>query len=154
MPAPGRGFREGGSGVGHVGAWFNLRDHVLLPGLLTGQDRLAALADADVLVYASEGEVFGLVPIEALHRGTPVIVLDDSACGEVVSDTGGGLLTPPGNAERLRDAMGRDTGDHRGGKKIALDARARAERYLSDHVCATIEAMYADVMAGATNART
>ena len=49
-----------------------------------GQDRLEALADADVLVYPSQDEIFGLVPLEALLSGTPVIVADDSGCGEVV----------------------------------------------------------------------
>ena len=53
-------------------------------GLLRASERLEALADADVVVYPSQDEIFGLVPLEALLSGTPVIVADDSGCGEVV----------------------------------------------------------------------
>ena len=52
-------------------------------GLLTGRARLDLLADADVVVYPSADEVFGLVPLEALLCGTPVVVADDSGCAEV-----------------------------------------------------------------------
>jgi glycosyltransferase involved in cell wall biosynthesis len=34
--------------------------------------------------------VFGLVPLEALMVGTPVIVADDSGCAEIVQSVGGG----------------------------------------------------------------
>src|SRR5205823_1674272 len=47
-------------------------------GLLRGRDRLEALADADVVAYPSEQEIFGLVPLEALLLHTPVVVSDDS----------------------------------------------------------------------------
>jgi glycosyltransferase involved in cell wall biosynthesis len=32
-----------------------------------------------------------LVPLEAILSGTPVIVADDSGCGDLVRDVGGGL---------------------------------------------------------------
>ena len=47
---------------------------VRFTGLLRGHERLEALADADVVVYPSEHEVFGLVPLEALLAGTAVVV--------------------------------------------------------------------------------
>ncbi len=59
-------------------------------GLLTGRARLDLLTDADVVVYPSADEVFGLVPLEALLCGTPVVVADDSGCGEIVGALDGG----------------------------------------------------------------
>ena len=53
-------------------------------GLIPGPARYAALADADVVVYHSRDEAFGLVPLESLQAGTPVIVCDDA----VVIETG------------------------------------------------------------------
>ena len=82
-----------------------LDDRTIFTGLLEGQDRLDALADADVVVYPSEHEIFGLVPLEALLEGTPVIVSDDSGCGEVIGATGGGLVTPVGDAAALESAV-------------------------------------------------
>jgi len=72
---------------------------------LRGQERLDALADADVVVYPSQDEVFGLVPLEALLAGTPVIVAGDSGCGEIVRQTGGGQVVPPGNVDALARAI-------------------------------------------------
>ena len=69
-------------------------DRTRFVGLLQGAARLELLADADVVVYPSEHEIFGLVPLEALLVGTPVVVADDSGCGEVVSQVGGGLVVP------------------------------------------------------------
>ena len=77
----------------------------LFTGLLRGRERLEALADADVVVYPAEHEVFGLVPMEALLSGTPVVVGDDSGCGEVVSRVGGGLVVPVGDVPAIAGAV-------------------------------------------------
>jgi len=79
------GLTEARSAIRALG----LSSRVTITGLLTGSDRLEALADADVAVYASEQEVFGLVALEALLAGTPVVVADDSGCGEIVGALGG-----------------------------------------------------------------
>ena len=71
-------------------------------GVLEGADRLALLADADVLVYASTGEIFGLVPFEGLLCGAPVVVADDCGCGELIGEAGAGLLVRHGDVPGLR----------------------------------------------------
>ena len=90
--------------------WFatlDLEARTLFTGLLRGQDRLDALADADVVVYPSQDEVFGLVPLEALLSGTPVIVADDSGCGEIMRQIGGGEVVPAGDVDALARAIAR-----------------------------------------------
>src|SRR4029453_6601085 len=84
---------------------LDLTSRVRRIGLLTGGERLDALAAADVLVYPSRDEVFGLVAAEALICGTPVVVCDDNGWGELVAEVGGGLFTPYGNVERLASAI-------------------------------------------------
>lgn len=86
-------------------ATLGLAARVTFTGLLRGPERLDALADADVVVYPSEDEIFGLVPLESVLAGTPVVVADDSGCGEVVRGTGGGLVTPIGDAGALASAI-------------------------------------------------
>lgn len=71
-------------------------------GLLEGRERLELLADADVLVYASTAEVFGLVPFEGLLCGAPVVVGDDCGCGELIAEAGAGLLVQHGDVAGLR----------------------------------------------------
>jgi glycosyltransferase involved in cell wall biosynthesis len=57
-------------------ARHGLGDRAVLTGMLTGRDKLAALVDAHVLAQPSYHENFGMVVVEALACGTPVIVSD------------------------------------------------------------------------------
>ena len=84
---------------------LDLEDKTLFTGLLQGRERLEALADATVLVYPAEDEVFGLVPLEALLVGTPVIVAGDSGCGEIIGSVGGGQIVPRGDVAGLTEAL-------------------------------------------------
>jgi glycosyltransferase involved in cell wall biosynthesis len=94
-----------GSNVQRLIDHHGLRSRTLFTGLLRGQERFDALADASVVTYPSQHEIFGLVPIEALLCGTPVIVSDDSGCGEVISKTGGGRVIEHGNHYALASAI-------------------------------------------------
>lgn len=54
---------------------------------------------ADVLVFPTLSDGFGLVQLEAMAQGLPVIAT--SACGEVVRDGVDGFVVPAGDAEAL-----------------------------------------------------
>jgi glycosyltransferase involved in cell wall biosynthesis len=123
-------------------------DRVSFVGLLKGRDRLEALADADVVVYPSSDEVFGLVPLEALLVGTPVIVADDSGCGEIVREVGGGTVVPLGDIDALAEAIGQvlrrpDEWRLRAGQ---ASARVRS-RFGGAAVAEQLDALYAEVLA-------
>ena len=72
---------------------------------------LSAYAAADVFVLPSldRGEAFGLVLLEAMRAGLPVIAsrIAGSGVGEVVLDDATGLLTPPGDVDALAHALAR-----------------------------------------------
>ncbi len=109
-------------------------------GLLRGDDRLQALADADVVVYPSEHEVFGLVPLEALLCGTPVIVADDSGCAEVIRATGGGMVTAVGDTEALAHAIDEVLASKTAWRVAVTEAARRVSRMCDvGAVCAATE---------------
>jgi len=117
-------------------------------GLVTGSSRFLALAAADIVVYPSRDEVFGLVPLEALQAGTPVIVCDDAGCGEVIRDIGGGLLVPPGDARALAAAIATMLGDLPRWRENAVHAGAEAaRRFHPDLVATQLEGAYRDAIA-------
>jgi glycosyltransferase involved in cell wall biosynthesis len=127
---------------------LGIAERVRTVGLLAGSARLEALADADVVVYPSEHEIFGLVPLEALLCGTPVIVADDSGCGEVVQETGGGLVVPVGDVAALAAAI--DLVLERQAQWRADATRAASvirARFGCDTVCAQLEDVYAELVA-------
>jgi len=122
---------------------LGLEKRVIRTGLLTGTERLDAMAAADVVVYPSRDEIFGLVPLEALLAGTPVIVCNDSGCGEVVSSTGGGLVVPPGDVSSLRIAIESVLADPAAWRRHARTAAATVRRrFGSEIVCEKIESLY------------
>ena len=70
-------------------------------GILKGDQRLALLRDTQVLVYASQNEIFGLVPFEGLLCGAPTVVSNDCGCGELIQAAQAGLLVNYGDAAGL-----------------------------------------------------
>ncbi len=124
-----------------------LADRVLFTGLLEAGARLEALADADVVVYPSADEVFGLVPLEALLVGTPVVVADDSGCGEIVSEIGGGLVTPLGDPAALAGAIRQVLEAPDRWRQAAREAAAHVRtRFNGAAVAEQLDAVYRDVL--------
>lgn len=85
---------------------LGVASRVRFTGYLDPAERNAAYVDADVVAYPSVDEIFGLVAAEAFLCGAPVVVCDDSGCGELVRAAGGGLLVPYGDAAALARALG------------------------------------------------
>ncbi len=90
----------------------------------------AAYQDADVLVYPSVYEIFGLVPFEALLCGTPVIVTDDCGCGEIIEEAECGYLVHYGDVVGLAEAL-RFALEHPDVNKRMVEA---GRRYVEEHL--------------------
>ena len=84
---------------------LGLSDMVLFTGFLGGQDKLAALVDADVVVQPSRYEQAAWAPIEAVLCGTPVIVSRNSGAGEDVRRMDAGYLVEYGDKRQLVQAI-------------------------------------------------
>jgi len=128
---------------------LGLQDRVEFPGLLLGDDRNSAYVDADVVVYPSTDEIFGLVAAEALMCNTPVVVCDDSGCGELVRDAQGGLLVPYGDPQALAAALGRLLADPDQRRRLAEVGRGFVVNNLSwERIAADTHTLYSQVLSG------
>lgn len=70
-------------------------------GWLDGEQLVNALCAADLFVMPSIQESFGLMAVEALACGTPVIVFEGTALPEVIKAPRGGLAVQAMNSESL-----------------------------------------------------
>ncbi|BCW44170.1 glycosyltransferase family 4 protein [Arthrobacter sp. StoSoilB5] len=71
-----------------------LSNRVRLLGWLSGEQKFQAMSEARLVVLPSRQETFGLVAIEALAVGTPVIAFDIPCLREIVPDSAGWLVPP------------------------------------------------------------
>jgi glycosyltransferase involved in cell wall biosynthesis len=105
------------------------------------------LADMAVLPSTTMGEAFGLVLVEAMACGKPVVASDLPGVRTVVAQGQDGLLTPPGQAEPLAEALGllaRDPDLRRAmGKRGRLKVEAR---YSWERVADRLERHYEEVL--------
>ncbi len=60
---------------------------------------------ADIFVLPSFKETFGIVFLEAMHHGLPIITTNISAMPELVEEGKNGFLVPPGNSQALATAI-------------------------------------------------
>jgi len=82
---------------------LNLQKDVIFTGYVPEGDLPALYNAADLFVYPSLYEGFGLPPLEAMACGTPVITSNTSSLPEVVGDAG--IMVDPYDVDGLAKAM-------------------------------------------------
>jgi glycosyltransferase involved in cell wall biosynthesis len=102
-----------------------------------------------VQVVPSWAESFGLVTLEALVRGVPVVATTAGGTPEIVRDGREGLLVPPGDPATLADRVDRLLASTELRRAMGEAGRERVERRFSldRMVDATVD-VYAGVLAG------
>jgi glycosyltransferase involved in cell wall biosynthesis len=78
-------------------------ERVCCPGYIDDRDLAAVYAGAELFIYPSLSEGFGLPPVEAMSCGCPAIVADATSLPEVVTDED--YRFPAGDCERLAEML-------------------------------------------------
>jgi glycosyltransferase involved in cell wall biosynthesis len=73
----------------------DVKDSVIFTGFLDGQDLARAYASADIFCHTSVTETFGLVVLEAMASGVPVIARDAGGPSDTIEHGSCGYLIPP-----------------------------------------------------------
>ncbi len=87
----------------------------------------------DIFVHASDNEPFGIVNIEAMALGKPVIAGNAGGPTEVITDGVNGLLTPYGDADALANAILRYLDDREFARRTGVAAQQRAIEFSTQH---------------------
>jgi glycosyltransferase involved in cell wall biosynthesis len=81
-----------------------LRDNVRLLGWISDQEKTAFYQRADVMVFPSTNEPFGIVLLEASIMHKPIVGFDIASTKEILPK-GTGLLVPVGDSPKLGQAI-------------------------------------------------
>ncbi|MDX2473635.1 MAG: glycosyltransferase family 4 protein, partial [Candidatus Krumholzibacteria bacterium] len=84
---------------------MGLVGRVHFPGFVA--DAARYMQEFDVQVVASQAEPFGLVTLEAMAAGIPVVATNTGGSPEILSDGVEGFLVSPGDVDQLADRLGR-----------------------------------------------
>ncbi|MEA2660855.1 MAG: D-inositol-3-phosphate glycosyltransferase [Chloroflexota bacterium] len=111
------------------------------------QARLAFFYNAaDLCAVPSLTESFGLVALESMACGTPVVGTRVGGLQTVIENDVSGLLVPAGDDAALAEAIARVLLDPALRLRLAAGARERAKAYSWHRVGEAIAALYADLM--------
>ncbi len=89
------------------------------------------MAAADVFAMPSLGEPFGLVYLEAMAMGLPVVALHSGGAPEVIVDAVTGLLSEPGDERQLTTNLLMLLSDPERRKNMGQAGRKRVEAYFT-----------------------
>ena len=102
-------------------------------GYLAGEELASAYASGDAFVFPSSTETLGLVLLEAMAAGCPVVGANRGGIPDIVSDGVNGCLYDPdgkdGGANSLTAAVQRLLGDPQQRQALRQAARAEAEHW-------------------------
>jgi glycosyltransferase involved in cell wall biosynthesis len=109
-----------------------------LPGLYR-RAAVLALPSVDRTCYGRHvpvSELLGLVALEAMASGTPVVASRIGGLAEVVVDGETGFLVPPGDTEALGDRLARLVSDRRLAARLGANARDLVVQRFTWRACA------------------
>jgi glycosyltransferase involved in cell wall biosynthesis len=125
---------------------FHLKDRVILPGLLSHEEAMAALRDADLFVLPCRTDTFPMAIIEACMMETPMVITDRCEIADIVKDRVADIV--PFDAAAFGAAMERllVDGAHSERYRVACSILLR-DAFSLGSVVDRVEALYRRVIA-------
>jgi len=127
-----------------------LRSRVEFLGMVSDEDKARLLRSIDLYIAPNTGgESFGIILVEAMSAGAPVLASDLDAFAQVLDQGGAGELFTNEDAEALAEAAVRLLGDPARRAELRERGSAHVRRFDWSTVGADILSVYETVTAGA-----
>jgi len=126
---------------------FGLVDNVkIFPELLPQEQMYRFYSLGKIVLFPSLNESFGLVVLESMAMGLPIIVARSGALPEIVKNNYNGIIIKPGDYEGLTEAIEKLLTNKKLYKKISKNALSEAKKYdLKKHI-GEIEKIFENAM--------
>ncbi|MCK4852354.1 MAG: glycosyltransferase family 4 protein [Candidatus Omnitrophica bacterium] len=106
-----------------------LKDRVTFLSSVSEEKKFQYLAAADMYVLSSLHEGFGIVLLEAMSCGLPVVATDQGGQTDIIAPDRNGILVPPRDETKLAEAILDLAMDDRRRREISENNRSAAARY-------------------------
>lgn len=132
----------------------NRLEDVVFTGYVPDEAKPRYFKTADIYCAPNTGgESMGIVLLEALASGAPIVASRIEGFSEVLTDGGEGFLVPPRDSDALAAALKRLLSDQALRKRMGRTAVKTAKRYDWERVSAQIIDYYAECIAARAEAR-
>lgn len=122
---------------------LGIADRVHFVGYVDAVKRDQLYGVSDVAAFPSRYEPFGIVALEAMAAGIPVVVGDVGGLKEIISNGEDGFLVPPGNASALATALLTLLDDRKRAQGMVARAKDKVENVFTwDSVAEQTEHVY------------
>ncbi|MBO0727622.1 MAG: glycosyltransferase [Acidimicrobiaceae bacterium] len=130
-----------------------LASQVAFTGLVDEDDLVARYAACDIFVAPSRYESFGLILLEAMMFGKPVVACSVGGMKRIVEPDGNGFLVPPGDQDGLAEAVSKLVGSRELRERLGRRSKQLfAEHYSAERMVAQTLAAYDRVLGRSTDA--
>jgi glycosyltransferase involved in cell wall biosynthesis len=119
------------------------RRDIVLPGFVPDEDLPALYSGAEMFVYPSLFEGFGLPVLEAMAAGVPIIASDTSSIPEILGDAG--LAVDPADEDALSAAIVRLAHDEALREDCRRKGRERSRQFTWEAAARKLLKIYEDV---------
>jgi len=125
---PERGFLE--SRV----AWFNLEHRVIFAGYLEDDEKFAYIMNSDLFVLTSLHEGFGIVFMEAMYYGLPIVCTNHGGQVDFLKNEENAVLIDVGDVDACRAGINRFLTDKRLYRKCSKNNKSKITDFYADNI--------------------
>ncbi len=127
---------------------LNVNDNISMVGL---QRNVPEWMQAmDVIIHASDHEPFGIVVVEAMSMGKPIVASASGGPTEIITPGVDGLLAPYGDADQLASSVIQYLDDRDYAEKLGQKAKIRANEFSNSSYSQNFINTLSDVITTAT----
>jgi glycosyltransferase involved in cell wall biosynthesis len=119
---------------------LGLENSVIFPGFVPFEDLPLFYNAAEVFIFPSFFEGFGLPVVESMASGVPTITSTGSSLEEVAGD--GALLIDPGDTDSIANALGKVLGDSALRQHLAIRGLKRSKEFAAGNLAEKALAVY------------
>jgi len=126
----------------------NVRSRIIFSGQIDEQEKLELLDIADIYVSTSQHEGFGLVFLEGMAAGLPVVCYDHGGQTDFLEDGATGFIVKLNDTDEFRTRLTRLIDDSRMRDRMSTENLRRVEEYYIENCAQKYEDLFMRVISG------